>query len=46
MALYDAEMEIRARNGVWWEGWLVVEELRGKGVLGSVGGLMDGWMDV
>jgi hypothetical protein len=35
--MYDAEMEIRARDGVWWEGWLVVEALREKGFLGERG---------
>ena len=30
--LYTEGMNMRCREGVWWEGWLVVEELRGKGV--------------
>jgi len=33
--MYNAEMETRCRDGVWWEGWLVVEELKRKGIIGS-----------
>ena len=34
--MYNLEMEKRSRNGVWWEGWLVVEELRRRGIVGSI----------
>ena len=33
--LYNAETEKRCRNGVWWEGWLVVEDLKRQGIVGS-----------
>ena len=33
--MYNLEMEKRSRNGVWWEGWLVVEALRRQGIVGS-----------
>lgn len=33
--LYNAEMEKRCSKGVWWEGWLVVEELKRQGIMGS-----------
>lgn len=33
--MYNAEMETRSLDGVWWEGWLVVEELKSKGIVGS-----------
>ena len=33
--MYNAEMEKRCRNGVWWEGWLIVEELKRQGIVGS-----------
>ena len=33
--MYNLEMEKRSRNGVWWEGWLVVAELRKRGIVGS-----------
>ena len=33
--MYNAETEKRCRNGVWWEGWLIAEDLKKKGVVGS-----------
>ena len=33
---YDIEIEARCTNGIWWEGWLVVKELRRRGIVGSV----------
>lgn len=33
--MYNAETEKRCRNGVWWEGWLVAEDLKRQGVVGS-----------
>lgn len=33
--MYNTSMETRSQDGVWWEGWLVVEELEEKGVVGS-----------
>jgi hypothetical protein len=33
--LYNAEMEKRCSKGVWWEGWLVVEDLKWQGFVGS-----------
>lgn len=30
---YQAEMEKRCAKGVWWEGWLIVRELEGGGVV-------------
>ena len=33
--MYNAETEKRCRNGVWWEGWLIVEDLRKQGIVGS-----------
>ena len=33
--MYNAEMEKRCESGVWWEGWLVVDELRRQGIVGS-----------
>lgn len=33
--LYNAETEKRCRNGVWWEGWLIVDDLRRQGIVGS-----------
>ena len=33
--LYNAEMEKRCSRGVWWEGWLVVEDLKRQGSVGS-----------
>lgn len=33
--MYNAETEKRCRNGVWWEGWLIVEDLKRQGVVGS-----------
>ena len=33
--IYNAENEKRCRNGVWWEGWLVVEDLKRQGIVGS-----------
>ena len=29
---YEEEMERRCERGVWWEGWMVVEGLRGGAV--------------
>jgi len=34
--MYNAEMEKRCREGVWWEGWLIVEELKKQGIVGSI----------
>lgn len=33
--MYNAETERRCRNGVWWEGWLIVENLKRQGIFGS-----------
>ena len=33
---YEVAMEERCADGVWWEAWMVMRELRGKGVVGSV----------
>lgn len=33
--MYNAEMETRSQDGVWWEGWLVVEDLKSTGIVGS-----------
>lgn len=33
--MYDAEMEKRCEEGVWWEGWLIVEDLKDRGIVGS-----------
>ena len=33
--LYNAEMEKRCSKGVWWEGWLIVEDLKRQGIMGS-----------
>jgi len=33
--MYNTEMEKRCEEGVWWEGWRVVDELRRQGVRGS-----------
>ena len=33
--IYNAETEKRCRNGVWWEGWLIVQDLQSKGIVGS-----------
>ncbi|CAF9936393.1 MAG: hypothetical protein ALECFALPRED_006839 [Alectoria fallacina] len=33
--MYNAEVEKRSRNGVWWEGWLIVEDLKRQGIVGS-----------
>lgn len=33
--MYNAETEKRCRNGVWWEGWLIVKDLKRKGIVGS-----------
>lgn len=30
---YKAEMERRCAGGLWWEGWRVVRELEGRGLL-------------
>ncbi|KAL9131698.1 MAG: hypothetical protein Q9217_000439 [Psora testacea] len=37
--MYNSEMEVRCANGIWWEGWLVVGELRRRGIVGSVSSL-------
>ena len=34
--LYHAEMEKRCSEGVWWEGWMIVEDLKRQGMIGSV----------
>ena len=34
--MYNAETEKRCRNGVWWEGWLIVEDLKKQGIVGSI----------
>ena len=33
--MYCAEMEKRCSRGVWWEGWLIVQDLRRQGIVGS-----------
>ena len=33
--MYNAETEKRCRDGVWWEGWLIAEDLKRQGVVGS-----------
>ncbi|KAL9630891.1 MAG: hypothetical protein Q9164_006192 [Protoblastenia rupestris] len=33
---YEVAMEERCADGVWWEAWMVMRELRGKGIVGSV----------
>lgn len=33
--MYCTEMEKRCRNGVWWEGWLIVRDLKRQGIVGS-----------
>ncbi|KAM0805219.1 hypothetical protein BDR22DRAFT_884761 [Usnea florida] len=33
--MYCAEMEKRCSRGVWWEGWLIVRDLKRKGIVGS-----------
>ena len=33
--IYNAETEKRCRKGVWWEGWLIVEDLKRQGIVGS-----------
>lgn len=32
---YTTEMEKRAAKGIWWEAWLVIEDLKKKGIVGS-----------
>ena len=32
---YNAEMEKRCKSGIWWEGWLIVEDLKQHGIAGS-----------
>lgn len=34
--MYMAETEKRCRNGVWWEGWLIVQDLKRQGIVGSI----------
>ena len=29
---YEEEVEKRCANGVWWEGWLIVGELKRQGL--------------
>ena len=33
--MYRDEVKVRAERGLWWEGWMVLEELRGPGVIPS-----------
>lgn len=33
--VYNAEVEKRCRNGVWWQGWLIVEDLKRQGIVGA-----------
>ena len=33
--MYCTEMEKRCRGGVWWEGWLIVQDLKRQGIVGS-----------
>ena len=33
--MYCTEMEKRCRSGVWWEGWLIVRDLKCQGIVGS-----------
>lgn len=33
--MFYAETEKRCRNGVWWEGWLIVQDLKRQGIVGS-----------
>ena len=33
--LYNADMEKRCSKGVWWEGWLIVRDLKSQGIVGS-----------
>ena len=33
--IYNAETEKRCRKGVWWEGWLIVQDLKRQGIVGS-----------
>ena len=33
--MYNAETEKRCRKGVWWEGWLIVGDLKRQGIIGS-----------
>lgn len=33
--MYCTETEKRCRSGVWWEGWLIVQDLKRQGVVGS-----------
>ena len=33
--MFNSETEKRCRNGVWWEGWLIVQDLRRQGIVGS-----------
>ena len=34
--MYNAETEKSCRVGVWWEGWLIVGDLRSQGIVGSM----------
>lgn len=34
--MYKVEMEKRCREGISWEGWLIVEDLKSQGIVGSV----------
>ena len=33
--MYHAETEKRCSKGVWWEGWLIVQDLKRQGIVGS-----------
>ena len=33
--MYCTEMEKRCSRGVWWEGWLIVQDLQRQGIVGS-----------
>ena len=32
---YNAEMEKRCENGIWWDGWLIVRDLKRQGLIGN-----------
>ena len=34
--MYCAEMEKRCSRGIWWEGWLILRDLKRKGIVGSM----------
>lgn len=33
--MYTDEMKVRCQKGVWWEGWIIIEDLIDRGVAGS-----------